>query len=98
MNHPATRMWRGYEVALARYGMACCAIWKGKGYVDNMWTRFLGARDMLTASGSSLATPDWLDDRDLVRSHQSNLIRKDPDHYAPLFPGVPDDLPYIWPV
>ena len=31
-------------------------------------------------------------------SHQSNLVRKDREFYAPLFPGVPDDLPYIWPV
>jgi hypothetical protein len=31
------------------------------------------------------------------RSHQSNLIRKDPAFYGPLFPGVPDDLDYVWP-
>ena len=23
---------------------------------------------------------------------------KDPDHYRPHFPDVPDDLPYVWPV
>ena len=31
------------------------------------------------------------------RAHQSSLLRKDPAHYGPLFPGVPDDLPYYWP-
>ena len=25
-------------------------------------------------------------------------MRKDPDVYRPLFPDVPDDLPYLWPV
>lgn len=31
-------------------------------------------------------------------SHRSNLIRKLPSHYGPLWPNVPDNLPYIWPV
>jgi hypothetical protein len=32
-------------------------------------------------------------------SHRSNLLRKDPIHYGPLFEdGLPDDLEYIWPV
>jgi hypothetical protein len=25
-------------------------------------------------------------------------VRKDPHHYRPLFPQVPDDLEYVWPV
>ena len=40
---------------------------------------------------------DWLTD-DLILSHRSNLIRKAPEHYAPLWPDVPDNLPYVWPV
>jgi hypothetical protein len=44
------------------------------------------------------ALPPWLGDDELHRSHQSALVRKDPDHYRPLFPDVPDDLPYVWPV
>ncbi|MBB5805726.1 hypothetical protein F4560_005494 [Saccharothrix ecbatanensis] len=41
--------------------------------------------------------PPWLGDDDLHRSHRSALLRKDPDHYRPLFPDVPDDLDYVWP-
>ena len=41
--------------------------------------------------------PPWLGDEEFHRSHQSALLRKDPDHYGPLFPGVPDDLEYVWP-
>jgi hypothetical protein len=41
--------------------------------------------------------PSWLDDS-LCLTHQSNLIRKDPAFYGPLFPGVPNNLPYVWPV
>ena len=49
----------------------------------------------LTAAG---ALPTWLGDEDFHRSHQSSLLRKDPDFYGPQFPGVPDDLEYVWPV
>ncbi|OQR61489.1 cytoplasmic protein [Streptomyces maremycinicus] len=41
--------------------------------------------------------PPWLGDAAFHRSHRSALVRKDPDFYTPLFPGVPDDLPYLWP-
>ncbi|WP_109004706.1 MSMEG_6728 family protein [Streptomyces rishiriensis] len=42
--------------------------------------------------------PPWLGDDAFHRSHRSALVRKDPVVYAPLFPDVPDDLPYVWPV
>ena len=30
-------------------------------------------------------------------SHRSSLLRKDPEHYAPLFPpDTPRDLDYVW--
>jgi hypothetical protein len=29
---------------------------------------------------------------------RSNLLRKLPEHYGILFPDVPNDLPYVWPV
>jgi hypothetical protein len=44
------------------------------------------------------ALPGWLEDEAVLRSHRSALVRKEPAHYAALFPGVPTDLPYVWPV
>jgi hypothetical protein len=41
--------------------------------------------------------PRWLGDPAFHRSHQAALVRKDPEHYGPLFPGVPADLEYVWP-
>jgi hypothetical protein len=41
--------------------------------------------------------PPWLGDADFHVSHQSSLVRKNPAHYRPHFPDVPDDLPYVWP-
>ncbi|AEV76017.1 hypothetical protein MycrhN_5548 [Mycolicibacterium rhodesiae NBB3] len=53
-----------------------------------------GSQEQLAAAHE---LPPWLGDEALHRSHQSALSRKDPAHYGPLFPGVPDDLPYVWP-
>jgi hypothetical protein len=92
-NHPAVKMWRGHEGALAMYGEAICAEWRKRGYKDTLLP-FFTARSGL----AFVSTPLWLVTNEAFhRSHQSNLIRKDPAFYAPKFPGVPDNLPYVWP-
>ncbi|MEV5427919.1 MSMEG_6728 family protein [Streptomyces sp. NPDC052701] len=104
-HHPAVRMWAGYEEALVRYGLDVCRVWRERGHQDSCAATLVadlaafrpgpvrGQRE-LEAAGE---LPPWLGDDALHRSHQSALVRKDPDAYAPLFPGVPDDLPYVWP-
>lgn len=106
-HHPAVRMWAGYEEALVRYGLEICQRWCAAGGSDTCastmladlreGTGVLGPRsqDDLAAVG---ALPPWLGEPGFHLSHQSALVRKDPAHYARLFPGVPDDLPYVWPV
>lgn len=92
VNHPAVKMWRGHENALAWYGAAMCMEWIDRGYKDSLLPFF---HERWAVAGP--AYPDWLGDEDFHLSHQSNLIRKDAAFYAPVFPGVPDDLPYVWP-
>lgn len=92
VNHPATRMWRGYPVALAVYGTAMCREWINRGYNDSLLPRFMDA-----AAAGRTELPPWVGDTAFHLSHQSNLVRKLPEFYRPLFPDVPDDLPYIWP-
>jgi hypothetical protein len=95
-NHPAARMWDGYEDGLALYGLRMCQEWKRRGYKDTMTERF---REMLTGKNlEEIALPSWIGDRDFHISHQSNLVRKLPEFYRPLFPDVPDNLEYVWPV
>jgi hypothetical protein len=96
-NHPAVLMWRGFEASLAEYQRATCAAWTARGFADTCETKTAG---LLSAAGAdgAVASPPWLGDEQLHRSHRSNLIRKDPAFYGPLFPGVPPDLPYVWPV
>lgn len=104
-HHPAVRMWKGYEEALGRYGLTCCAVWTELGFGDTCALTIatdlraagidsVRSQEQLAAAG---ALPPWLGQEDFHLSHRSSLLRKDPDHYGPLFPGVPDDLPYVWP-
>jgi Pyrimidine dimer DNA glycosylase len=95
-NHPAVLAWRGYEASLLDYQRAICAEWTGRGFAD---TCLASTEGLFAASGLPADTgrPPWADDPAVHRSHQSNLIRKDADLYAQLFPGVPADLEYVWP-
>lgn len=97
-NHPATRMWRGYEWALLQYQEVMVAEWLRRGYTDTCLdkTRRL-YYFYIPPHSSDEELPYWLGDEALHESHQSNLIRKNAELYGPLFPGVPNDLPYIWP-
>jgi hypothetical protein len=106
-HHPAVRMWAGREEALVRYGLEICREWTSLGRADTcaaqLVTGLAGAtgRDGAVRTQPELAAagalPRWLGDPDFHRSHQSALVRKDPGFYAARFPGVPDDLPYLWP-
>lgn len=93
-NHPATKMWRGYEAQLSFYGVRVCGEWISRGYADTCALKIV----TLHVADPGAPLPPWMGDDALHVSHQSNLLRKDPDHYGPFFPGVPDDLPYVWPV
>jgi hypothetical protein len=44
VNHPATKMWRGHEHALAEYGLLSCREWKSRGYKDNTEQYFVATR------------------------------------------------------
>lgn len=102
---PGVAMWRGYEWSLLQYQEAICDHW-----IENLGgSRDPGGEDSYydithrlyfenLPIGEQFQDPPWLGDEALALSHQSNLIRKDPKYYQKCFPGVPNDLPYIWPV
>jgi len=93
-SHPAVNMWRGHEATLLEYQFAICNEWTGRGYKDTCLQKTF---DLVDASQLTTTRPGWIGDYDFHLSHQSNLLRKLPDHYAQYFVNVPDDLPYIWP-
>jgi hypothetical protein len=104
-HHPAAKMWKGYEEALAAYGIAMCHEWCRRGHTDTCDAKIradLGAAGIATVRSQSQlaaagALPPWLGDEAFHRSHRSSLLNKDPAWYGEVFTDVPPDLPYVWP-
>lgn len=98
--HPALRMWAGYELALAVYGMQFCLEWYlHRGYHDKMFYGFYDISQDLKREDRELAfeLPPWSRDTDLMRSHRSNLLRRNPRHYQGMWQQCPENWPYLWP-
>lgn len=92
-NHPAVKMWRGYEAALAEYGFCICLEWRNREYADSLLPWF---RERLRDEDDT-PRPPWIGDEAFHDSHRSNLLRKLPEHYRQFWPELRSDLPYIWP-
>lgn len=90
-NHPITKMWRNYHVALAEYGMTMEKERLNRGMNPHKSTivikRYLKGKKYY---------PSWINSRKLHLSHKSNLLRKDKEYYSNYFKNIPDNLPYIW--
>jgi hypothetical protein len=106
-SHPAVLMWKGYEEALGRYGLTACEVWIERGFGDSCAATI--AADLRAAGITQIrsyeelaandALPPWLFDEAVQLSHRSSLLRKNLEHYGPLFPpDTPPDLDYVWPV
>lgn len=90
-NHPATLLWEDHIPALAQYGIVNCHVWKERGYKDSLLPKF---HAIARGYPGSAQMPKFLDT--IAESHRSNLIRKDPIFYGPLWPDTPPNLDYIW--
>ena len=100
-------MWQGYEEALVRYCLEVCRVWCERGFSDTCAVKVTDAlRERLgidhvrsqSELGAAGDLPPWLGDEALHRSHRAALVRKDAEHYEPIFGTQPDDLDYVWPV
>ena len=94
-NHPAVRMWKDHEGSLLFYTAVVCRVWRNRGFRGSVEGQLLSYLDFPI---ESFAPPEWLGDPRFHESHQSNLIRKDPEFYGPKFPDAPLNLPYVWPI
>lgn len=92
-NHPAVQMWKGYERGLLLYLKEICTEWTRLGYKDTCLEK---AQQLFDCEGF-VHLPDFIGNETFHLSHQSNLLRKNHDHYSQFFMGVPNDLPYVWP-
>lgn len=97
-NHPAVNMWRGHEGALLTYTHVIIDIWRARGFKDTCKAKVHKEFPYERFTEEQYIYPPWLGNEAFHLSHQSNLIRKFPEHYRKIFgPDVPDNLPYVWP-
>jgi hypothetical protein len=90
-NHPATKMWKGYEYALCCYALEICI---RREQITGDLTEFFESRKAQLPPGGS---PLWMGLWTFHESHRSNLVRKDPDYYGPKWPDARPGLEYVWP-
>jgi len=94
-NHPAVRMWKGYEAYLVKvYLKAMIDEWKNRGFKGPKCEAHYNRLYKLVEKQKPIA-PSWLNENFFL-SHKSNLVRKNSQYYKPLF-NIEGDLPYIWP-
>lgn len=87
-NHPAVRMWRGYESGLKFYFNCMVKEWIGRGFKNTME---LYAHE-------TLELPEWILDERVIQSHRTNLVRKDSAHYSQFGWENYNIKGYYWPV
>lgn len=107
-HHPIVKMWKGHDYAILQYGLAMCSEWVKRGFKDTLARKFcrevagdgcFEEEDSKTNNkikDEYVKYPSWIFDKELQLSHQSNLVRKLPEHYRKYFPNVPDNLEYKW--
>lgn len=90
-NHPATRMWRGFEDALGLYLNTCILEWTHRGYKNTM--------SMYShVDASKIVMPPWFGDDAFHASHRSNLLRKNFEYYSRFGWTEKPDMEYVWPI
>lgn len=89
INHPATRMWRGYEAALRQYMRAIILEWIARGYKNNMEI----------PEPEEYELPPWWGNEEIHASHRAALLEKDFEFYYD-HTGWEDEpeINYVWPV
>ena len=105
VNHPATKMWKDYEQALAIYMLHMTNEWQERGYKDTcaewlMSTKTFMSIDELDSS-FDVQMPSWLGDERLHKSHRIALLCKDYYHYCNFGWDEAEPIPlyyeYFWP-
>lgn len=90
-NHPATKMWKGYEGALILYSNIFIKEWISRGYNNTMAI-------LKQPKYKYMPMPKWLGNPDFHSSHRAALLYKDFDYYRKFEWSEDPVLDYIWPI
>lgn len=87
-NHPAVKMWVGYEDALIAYYYEICREWVGRGYKHTL---------PILIPPEHYEKPTWLGDECFHRSHRSALLYKNFEFYSQYNWKETPEYNYWWP-
>lgn len=105
-NHPAAKMWKGYEYALGMYLLALAERLADEGHnTPAFHDQIVEINDIMDACDNEDFPPWWGDD-EIYATHRGTLLYKAPEHYeqfgwaeAPLPPNPETGkFQYKWPV
>lgn len=111
INHPATKMWQGYQTGLVYYAICMVEEWKRRGFLDTV-DSFLAANYVLdyhyaraaynrADSVDSLQVegilPTWIGGP-IHATHRAALLAKDPVHYGQFGWKEEPQINYFWPL
>lgn len=109
-NHPAVKMWRGYEVALSEYVVAMCDEWRSRGYNTTIADKALATIEKAISLGlvsGEYVAPHWQGDSDyldsITSSHRVALLNKNYEWYSQFGWAEdtgerPETYDYVWAV
>ena len=102
-NHPAYKMWKGFERSLAHYCLRGAQEMCNRKGTKGSWTDevcitwityFQDQINKLPETGD----PPWIGREAIHASHRSKLLFKNFKHYSKFGWKESMDLPYVWPV
>ena len=88
-NHPAVLMWISHINCLKKYYNTILQEWIDRDYKNN--------QKFMKINGK-IIYPDFLFSKKFIKSHRSNLLRKNFEYYSKFGWNVKSNLPYIWPM
>jgi hypothetical protein len=111
VNHPAVKMWKGYEQALVEYTLAMVAEWHRRGYNSTIGDKAVATYQRAVELGRTehravKAIPAWQANQELfdqiARTHRQALLAKEYEHYSQFGwaedSGLePTTYEYLWP-
>lgn len=84
-NHPAVKMWRGFEMGLYQYAMVMIEEANNRGIKTENNLRNLDNLNERAYKNWGYGMPFWMDDKKVMArvttTHKANLYRKDPEYY-----------------
>ena len=94
-NHPAVKMWRGFEMGLYQYAMVMIEEANNRGIKTDKNLANLEALNERAYQEWGYGMPLWMDDKKVMArvttTHKANLYRKDPEYYYEFATAVVSD-------